>query len=172
MRRLMFIATSRRKSPSTGNLAMTSRNRVISGSVRSLTCVVGSTPAALQVACARLRPMPKMCINAIPTCLLVGMLTPAIRAILLFLYPWRCLCRGSSQITRTTPRRRTILHLRQIFLTEAITFINSSLLRSKRYPTLGEVVRRHLHRHLVAGQDADVIHPHLAGDEGMDRVPV
>ena len=37
----MFIATSRRRSPSTGNFAMTSRKRAISGSVRSLTCVVG-----------------------------------------------------------------------------------------------------------------------------------
>src|SRR5688572_27640783 len=88
------------------------------------------------------------------------------------LYPWRCLCRGSAQITRTTPLRRTILHLRQIFLTEAITFIKSSLLRSKLYPTLGQVVRRHLHRHLVPRQDADVIHAHLPGDEGVDRVPV
>lgn len=38
--------------------------------------------------------------------------------------PWRCLWRGSVvQITRTTPRRRTILQLRQIFFTDARTFI-------------------------------------------------
>src|SRR3990172_12961608 len=36
--------------------------------------------------------------------------------------PWRCLWRGFEQITRTTPLRRTILHLRQILLTEAMTF--------------------------------------------------
>ena len=30
-------------------------------------------------------------------------------------------------MTRTTPLRRTILHLRQIFFTEAITFIPLSL---------------------------------------------
>ena len=42
----MFIATSRRRSPSTGNFAMTSRKRVISGSVKSLTCVVDVTPPA------------------------------------------------------------------------------------------------------------------------------
>jgi hypothetical protein len=47
--------------------------------------VLASTPAALQVIKARLRPMPKMCVSAIPTCLLVGMLTPAIRAIVCFL---------------------------------------------------------------------------------------
>jgi hypothetical protein len=39
------------------------------------------------------------------------------------LYPCRCLCLGFSQITRTTPFRFTILHLSQIFLTEALTFI-------------------------------------------------
>ena len=33
-------------------------------------------------------------------------------------------------MTRTTPLRRTILHLRQIFFTEAITFIVSSLERA------------------------------------------
>jgi hypothetical protein len=76
----MFIATSRRRSPSTGNFAMTSRNRVISASVRSLTCVLASTLAALHTLTARLRPIPKMCVCAIPTCLLVGMLTPALRA--------------------------------------------------------------------------------------------
>jgi len=32
---------------------------------------------------------------------------------------------ASSQITRTTPLRRTILHLRQIFFTEARTFIST-----------------------------------------------
>src|SRR5919204_3646583 len=85
--------------------------------------------------------------------------------------PWRCLWRGSEQITRTTPLRRTILHLRQIRFTDAITFIRSSL-RSKGDAALRQVVRRHLHRHLVARQDADVVHPHLAGDEGVDRVAV
>src|SRR6185369_10764716 len=37
--------------------------------------------------------------------------------------PWRCLWRGSVQITRTMPLRRMILQLRQIFLTEAETLI-------------------------------------------------
>jgi hypothetical protein len=40
--------------------------------------------------------------------------------------PWRCLWRGSVQITRTTPLRRMILQLRQIFLTEAETFMSLS----------------------------------------------
>ena len=38
-------------------------------------------------------------------------------------HPWRCLCRGSLQITRTTRFLRMILQLRQIFLTEASTFM-------------------------------------------------
>ena len=33
--------------------------------------------------------------------------------------PWRCLCRGFSQMTRMIPLRRTTLHLSQIFLTDA-----------------------------------------------------
>src|ERR1041384_8872037 len=79
--------------------------------------------------------------------------------------PWRCLWRGSEQITRTTPLRRTILHLRQIFFTDAMIYVQSSF-RSKGDAALRQVIRRHLHGHLVARQDADVVHAHLPGDEG------
>jgi hypothetical protein len=37
--------------------------------------------------------------------------------------PCRCLWRGSTQITRTLPFRRIILQFRQIFFTDALTFI-------------------------------------------------
>lgn len=40
--------------------------------------------------------------------------------------PWRCLCFGLMQITRTTPSRLMILHLSQIFLTLALTFMGLS----------------------------------------------
>ena len=38
-------------------------------------------------------------------------------------HPWRCLWRGSLQMTRTTRFLRMILQLRQIFFTEASTFM-------------------------------------------------
>jgi hypothetical protein len=38
-------------------------------------------------------------------------------------HPWRCLWRGSLQMTRTTRFLRMILQLRQTFLTEVRTFM-------------------------------------------------
>ena len=38
--------------------------------------------------------------------------------------------------------------------------------------TSGEVVRRHLHRHLVTGEDTDEVHAELSGDMGQDNVPI
>src|SRR3990172_5562840 len=57
-----------------------------------------------------------------------GMSTPNKRGILFSSlgshdYPWRCLWRGLLHTTYTTPRRRTTLHLSQIRLTLALTFI-------------------------------------------------
>src|SRR3984885_3533622 len=79
--RLMFIETSRRKSPSTANFAICERMAFTSGSVRSFTLVVGLTPAASQERCARARPTPQICVSPTHTCLFIGMLMPAMRAI-------------------------------------------------------------------------------------------
>jgi hypothetical protein len=37
--------------------------------------------------------------------------------------PWRCLCRGSEQMTMTRPCRLITRHLLQIFFTLGLTFI-------------------------------------------------
>src|SRR6202044_980266 len=39
-------------------------------------------------------------------------------------------------------------------------------------PALGEVIGRHFHRDLVAGEDADVVFPHLAGNMRGNHVAV
>lgn len=82
-------------------------------------------------------------------------------------YPWRCLCRGFSQITRTTPFRRMTLHLEQMTLTEDRTFMfyassrTSPLLETIRNPASRQIVGRELNGHLVPRQDLDKMHPHL-----------
>ena len=49
-------------------------------------------------------------------------------------YPWRCLCRGSVQITMTRPWRRITLHLSQIGFTLGFTFMAE---KSCSYSSLG-----------------------------------
>src|SRR2546422_1172034 len=51
-------------------------------------------------------------------------------------HPWRCRCLGFSQITRTTPRLFTILHLAQIFRTDDLTFIQSSPFQAPFRPAI------------------------------------
>src|SRR6185503_5688548 len=140
MRRLMFIAISRRRSPSTGNFAMTSRKRAISGSVKSLTCVVESTPAALQTISARLRPMPKMCVSAMPTCLLVGMLTPAIRAIAVTSNPGAA-CAAGLRKSRAPHRggERSCTSYKSCELTFLLSLLRSGAALLLRFPITAEV---------------------------------
>ena len=108
----------------------------------------------------------------------------------LLFQPWRCLCRGFSQITRTLPWRRMTLHFSQIFLTLGRTFMGAcfraarwttddlekrnywELLVAIRDATSGEVVGGELYLHFVARQDADVVHSHLPGDVRQDLVAI
>ena len=64
----MFIDTSRRRSPSTVNLATCSRSLSMSVSDRSLILAELLTPAAPQMPARAERPMPKIAVSAISAC--------------------------------------------------------------------------------------------------------
>ena len=88
--------------------------------------------------------------------------------------PWRCLCRGSEQMTMTRPCRRMIRHLLQIFFTLGLTFIgcSSRSLVAVDDPPTTQVVGAQLDDDPVIGKDPDVVHPHLSADVSQDLVPV
>jgi hypothetical protein len=50
--------------------------------------------------------------------------------------PWRCLCRASLQMIRTVPFRFRTLQLRQIFFTEALTFMVYALSVAGKLPNV------------------------------------
>jgi len=72
------------------------------------------------------------------------------------------LCFWFGQITRTTPRRRTILHLSQIRLTDALTFIEPSSLRD--YSPAAPIRRHQFHLNPIADQHADEVSVDAIGD--------
>src|SRR5918994_3821177 len=97
---------------------------------------------------------------------------PAIRAI--EIYPCRCLCFWFVQITRTTPSRRTILHLSHIRLTDALTFIRSPF-HQLSHPlddsSPADVPRRERDEHAVSREDPDEVAPHVARQVRRHLVP-
>jgi hypothetical protein len=90
--------------------------------------VSDATPS--QILRARVRPMPKMAVRPISACLMLRNVdtsdTCHVRPLIFPLNLGAACDAGSVQITRTTPLRRMILQLRQIFLTEAETLISFS----------------------------------------------
>ena len=68
-----------------------------------------------------------------------------------------------------------ILHFSHIGLTEGLTFIlgaSQLLLASPDDPAAVDVIRRHLYRNLVAGENSDKIHPELTGNMRQDNVSI
>src|SRR5437764_10133672 len=81
-------------------------------------------------------------------------------------YPCLCLCFGFTQMTRTTPSRWITLHLSQIFLTDARTFISFS--QFARNPAARRIVRRQFHLDPVARNQPDKIPFHRAHQVGQN----
>src|SRR5438094_125006 len=71
-------------------------------------------------------------------------------------------------MTRTTPLRWITLHLSQIFLTEALTFISDFSLVAVRYAAAIQIVRRQLNQNSITGKDSDEVLAHLAGNMRED----
>ena len=83
------------------------------------------------------------------------------------------------KITMILPLRLMILHFSHIFFTEGLTFIVMMppclwfrLLGTPCDPALRQIVRGHFHRDFVTGQNADKVHPQLAGNVRQDLVAV
>jgi len=139
---LIFPETSRRRSHSITWCFSSSRILSSSSSERSHIFRFHSIPTLERIFCARGRPTPYKYMREISACFPSGRLIQAIRAIEIRKrkskrnYPCRCLCFGSAQITRTTPFRRMIEHLLQIFFTEGRTFIGEKI--TKRMKSFGD----------------------------------
>ena len=79
--------------------------------------------------------------------------------------PCLCLCFALVQMTRTTPRRRTTLHLSQIRLTDALTFMLSYAFRLclPDDPATCPVSGRQLHNHSITDEQPHEVPLDVAG---------
>ena len=72
----------------------------------------------------------------------------------------------------TLPLRLMTLHFSHMGLTLGLTFIVVNLLlASPGDAAARQIVRRHLNRNLVTGEDSDKVHPELAGNMRQNGVP-
>src|SRR5262245_16534794 len=88
--------------------------------------------------------------------------------------PWRCLWRGFLQMIRTVPSRRTTLQFSHRTLMDGLTFIAASLelLESIGDAAARQIIGRQLDLHLVAREDADEVHAHLARHVRQYSMPI
>src|SRR5687767_1984363 len=112
--------------------------------------------------------MPKIYVRPISMRFVRGRSTPEIRAMS---YPCRCLCFWFVQITRTTPRRRTTLHLSQIRFTDALTFIHASRWNLFHDSPAPVIPGRQLQSDLVAHEHPDE-RPARAGPRVRRHLPL
>src|SRR6186997_2544512 len=107
-------------------------------------------------------------------CWWFGMLTPAIRAMVFYVLsvlgaaarlPLPLLVAGfradHAHHAMALDDLAVAAHLLDASQYLHVVLVQSVLLRAKRDPGARQVVRRHFDGHLVAGQDLDVVHPHL-----------
>src|SRR3954451_21862335 len=104
----MFWERSRRRSPSTSRASTASRSFTTSSSVRSLTYVLGSTPASATTLPAVDRPIPCTYVRPTSMRLLSGTFTPAMRA--KSMTSTSLSCRRRVHVTSSCCRLRLRLH--------------------------------------------------------------
>ena len=66
--------------------------------------------------------------------------------------------------------RRSDFHVYTLLMNCGVSF-SVSLFGAPSDAPLRQIIRAHLERHLIAGQNADEIHAQLAGDVGENHVP-
>src|SRR5262245_20290495 len=181
MRRLTVMACSLRSAPSTlSSRSMSVRSLPASSSLSAFTRVSALTPAFSSRRFAVVGPMPKMYVSATSMRFSVGRSMPAMRATESLLSALTLLVPRIAAADHTNHALAThhlavladLLHGRSNLHDRFSLFTAARLLVAIRDPAARQVVRGHLDRHLVARQDLDEMHPHLARDVSEQTVAV